>query len=147
MSVDARCSFQTTYRDYKKEDFVPFKCNRKPHDGGTKCIFHDEDYLASNENYQQRRSTVIEELRKIVIDRVRNRQPLLCIGYYLPSYMFSLFCKQFSIPLYFTKSTFRGVVDFGEIEFCEDVLFDEVKFDGPAYFGSNTKFKRNAYFS
>jgi hypothetical protein len=78
------CRFETKHVVIGKQ--VDYYCDSKGEDilNSGLCIFHDKNYLQdkdSEKNEQNVRSKLLAKVR----GKVDKKEPLFCIGYYLPS--------------------------------------------------------------
>jgi hypothetical protein len=70
---------------------VDFKCTEEEPLASGLCIFHDKDYLNDKTNYEEHKRNVLNRLKHKVNDAISNNEPLLCIGFHLPSSQSPLF--------------------------------------------------------
>ena len=145
------CKFKAKYFDYDENQPSNFECLEESISNGL-CIFHNKE----NADHQKTLEKFNEKIKKCSTNK-----PLFCIGYNLPP---SKIQKNFSKPVYFTKSTFSDP-DFSECNFqyadfsgskLQNANFSKssfkgadflgVEFNGPTNF-SNTSFKEKVNFS
>ena len=128
-----------------------FKCDQKFQEGKDLCIFHDERYLSNGSNHKN--NEVRELLIKRIDEYIAKKEPLECIGYYLPDIKIE---QEFKQPVYFSYCKFQGTADFSRSTFSAEVNFrrasfsaeadfKHVKFQGAADFNHAT-FSNRAYF-
>jgi uncharacterized protein YjbI with pentapeptide repeats len=108
---------------------------------GKFCIFQDKEDLESN------KQEVTKRFEKKVLDNLSNKEPLDCVGYYIPDIDFAnlLGEKMFSQPVYFRGATFHRGVNFsgftfsGEADFSGAIFSKEVRFSR-AFFSEQVNF-------
>jgi uncharacterized protein YjbI with pentapeptide repeats len=121
------------------------------------CIFHDKDYLQVKDSREQNEENVRTKLMVKLREKVDKKEPLFCIGYYLPS--IRLVNEIFTNPVNFSKCKFQGEADFShttfsrqadfrQAEFSERTFFNSAKFSGEEVYFSKAKFSgERTYFN
>jgi hypothetical protein len=80
----SKCQFTSQYIDYEILNWVDFNCQEESLTSGF-CIFHDKDYLQDKTYYEEHKTRILERLKHKVNHAICNDEPLLCIGFQLPS--------------------------------------------------------------
>jgi hypothetical protein len=124
---------------------IRFDCNEPTIANSEFCIFHDE------EHYSEHKQEAVERFKEIVIESISKKEPLRCIGYYLPAINFAklIEAKRFeqlvnfhNATFYeganFSEATFSKRADFLRATFTEGANFSEAKFLAETYFLRNT---------
>ena len=106
-----RCTFETKYFDYQKNETTNFTCNEEPFKTDF-CIFHDYNSKNNEE--------VISRLDKKIKNGLAKKQPILCIGYKIPKIKIN---ESFSEAVYFNKT------QIDEVDFSGSV-FNQADFSG-----------------
>jgi uncharacterized protein YjbI with pentapeptide repeats len=145
--IGGRARERTDYECEKEEDILKSGL----------CIFHDENYLRDETNRAQNQQNVIGKLMAKVRQKIEKKEPLFCIGYYLPSVRIN---EVFTKPVYFSKCIFSGSTDFDGAEFSGGetsfigtefsgggTYFSEAKFSGGGTSFSGAKFSGSTTFS
>jgi uncharacterized protein YjbI with pentapeptide repeats len=141
-----KCQFSVKY-DYEIGKEVDFYCQEQDPLASGFCIFHDKDYLQDKMNNVKHKRKVLDRLKHKVNHAISNNEPLLCIGFQLQGFNLSDLSinkefTKFTMPIYFSGSTFFGEADFSAANFQGEAHFSHAKFEGEgeAHF-DNTKFK------
>ncbi|HEY6536458.1 MAG TPA: pentapeptide repeat-containing protein [Candidatus Nitrosocosmicus sp.] len=119
--------------------------------------------IISDTNNPQNKDKVIEKLKEKIDKSTENKEPLYCMGYYLPDLKIK---QEFKQPVYFRNckfqqaifvgATFSDIADFSKATFSREAAFFGATFSAVAtFFGStskdeayfNTTFSNVAYFS
>jgi hypothetical protein len=115
-----KCKFTTKYYDYEIRKEVDFNCDDEEPLASDFCIFQDKNYLHYS-NYlssfhKEHKTAVLGRLKRKVNHAISNNEPLLCIGFGLPDFSLSdlSISKEFSKPVYFSGTKFKGGVSFSE---------------------------------
>lgn len=160
----ATCDYIETYFDINTDEEIPFDCDEDVYESG-KCKFHLEGYLK-----EETKDDIIR-LFSQKLDEVKEDEPLLCIGYILPSIpLLKNNEKEFKIPAYFAHAkfklenlnlshiTFKKEISFYQTEFFNSTSLRASVFEGPVDFSysqfheesnsfESTKFKKTSDFS
>lgn len=160
----ATCEYTETYFDINTGEEIPFQCVEDVYESD-KCKFHLEGYLK-----EETKNDIIQ-LFSQKLDKLKKDEPLLCIGYFLPSIiLLKNNEKEFKIPAYFAHAEFKlGNINFSHITFKKEISFYQTKFfsstslrssvfEGPVDFSysqfheesnsfESTKFKKASDFS
>ena len=144
-----KCQFTAKYYDYDYEtrNSVDFNCQELPLVSGF-CIFHDKDYLQDKTNNDEHKRTVLNRLKRKVKHAISDNEPLLCIGFQLPDSSLSdlgIISKEFTKPVYFSRSQFFGKANFSGANFQGETSFNNTNFQGEADF-SGANFKGGVHF-
>jgi hypothetical protein len=107
------------YFDYDSYELKIYECEEDAVKDGL-CIFHHETY------WKESKDDVREKFMEKVEDAIKNKKPLLCIGYNLPAV--DLSNKRFEVPVYFKDTVFHEGVNFYSVEFNREADFREVRF-------------------
>ena len=154
--VQASNNYETEFRSRSQTDFY---CDDEEPLASGFCIFHDKDYLQDKTSSEEHKKKVLDRLKHKVNDAISNNEPLLCIGFQLPTFRLSdlNYNWEFTKPVYFSGSQFLGKTDFSGANFLEanfikanfegDVGFAEANFEGVIDLPSKTIFQREASFS
>jgi hypothetical protein len=103
----SKCQFTSQYIDYEILNWVDFNCQEESLTSGF-CIFHDKDYLQDKTYYEEHKTRILERLKHKVNHAISNDEPLLCIGFQLPSLSLSdlgIISKEFTKSVYFNHSS------------------------------------------
>jgi hypothetical protein len=116
-----KCKFTTKYHDYEIHKEVDFYCPEEDPLASGFCIFHDKEYLQDKTSSEEHKRKVLDRLKLKVIDAVSNNEPLLCLGFQLPTFRLSdlIYNCEFTKPVYFSGSQFLGKTDFSGAKFKE----------------------------
>jgi uncharacterized protein YjbI with pentapeptide repeats len=114
-----KCLFTTKYYDLQKQKEIAFQCEEYALASGL-CIFHDERYQ------KRHREEFDTKLNQKIEKSISQGSPLCCIGYHFPELRIEN--RQFTLPVYFTKSKFHGKAAFSNI-FFEGADFSECTFE------------------
>lgn len=109
------CKFKSKYYDYEGQKNIDFNCDEEPLSSGL-CIFHDEGIqtIPNKEEYYRK---IKEKFSDRVKKAAGKNETLLCIGFYLPSFVILGFAtKDFTKPVYFVNCRFEGA-DFSRVKF------------------------------
>jgi uncharacterized protein YjbI with pentapeptide repeats len=140
-----KCRFVSKYKlTGDNEQF--FKCSEDAQSAGL-CIFHD------GEHFSEYRQQIIDRLTAKLEESSSSNSPLYCIGYNFPSMDISF---TFSVPVYFSHSSFRGeanfsgsifklAADFSNTTFYSTADFSDCIFEGEGNFLS-ANFTKKALF-
>jgi len=142
-----KCKYENLYFDYDSDEFKTYKCEEDVVKDGL-CIFHHKKYW--EENKDEVRKKFMEKVK----NAIKNKEPLLCIGYNLSKVDLSKI--KFEIPVYFLNTVFHEEVYFSFVEFNREVDFRGATFLSDADFFkatflskadfSEAKFSSNADF-
>ena len=138
------CQFTTQYWNFEIDKEIDYCCE-KDEDilNSGRCIFHDENYLNDKDSREQNEQNVRTKLMAKVREKVDKKEPLFCIGYYLPSIRIN---EVFTKPVYFSKCKFQGEVDFSHTTFSRQAHFrradfcDKTSFEFAEFSGESTSF-------
>jgi uncharacterized protein YjbI with pentapeptide repeats/uncharacterized protein YeeX (DUF496 family) len=128
-----------------------FKCKELAVDEGTRCIFHNINYL-KGDNYEINKKKLVDKFEKKLSNHPKG-VPFKFIGYCLPE--IPSLNKQFDNPVYFNDTIFYGSANFSETIFLEAADFSgskflkEVSFNGATFNKaefSKAMFCNKAYF-
>jgi uncharacterized protein YjbI with pentapeptide repeats len=119
------CRYITTYYDIETEEHKFFRCKEQPLESRL-CIFHDENYLADENNLIEREKEVSSRFGHKIKNCVENMTPLLCIGYHLPD--IRLDNVNFVKPIYFIDCTFLDI-------YASSVHFNRALFSNSKFYG------------
>jgi uncharacterized protein YjbI with pentapeptide repeats len=132
------CGFSYTYFDYEKMQRISKTCEVEAGDNGL-CIFHELDYLNDPEREEEVRKKFLE-----ILDSKNSRsEPILCIGYNLPSVEVNL---TFTSDVYLDSTNFNGPANFANSKFQKVANFYQCKFRKMANF-SDCQFDKMANFA
>ena len=109
------------------------------------CIFHDENYLREKDRREQNEQNVRTKLMDKVREKDYKKEPLVCIGYYLPS--IRLVNKIFTNPVNFSKCKFQGEADFSDTTFSRQADFRQAEFSERTSFYSAEFSGKETYFN
>ncbi len=112
------CQFTAIYWNYESKATVDYNCDSKDEevlDSGF-CIFHDENYLQDKDSRKENEQNVRGKLMAKVLKSLEKREPLFCIGYFIPSIRIN---DIFTNTVYFSKCKFQGVTNFDQAKFSE----------------------------
>lgn len=116
------CGFKTDirYRDDNTGQYIPYVCAEPEENIESElCLIHDENYLKDPKN----RKATEQNLKRKLSEKLAKAEPLICIGYRLPSFSFA--------EIHFDKSVdFRGAVFMGLTSFYEAQFTEQVSFTG-----------------
>lgn len=149
------CSYKNAKKDYK--------CDIAVHDGGDRCLFHDENCL-KGDKYEKNKNEVVNQLELQLISHPEG-MPFKFIGYHLPECSFEE--TLFNQPVYFNDAIFYGSVSFRgatfshkahffgtefrkEANFERAIFLDKAFFNGAIFHKAcfkEVKFSNNVYFS
>jgi uncharacterized protein YjbI with pentapeptide repeats len=140
-----RCSFKSKYKIYnlkpseggKSYTEVPFKCKNEVDFGvenmkqrqSDKCIFHDLNFLSTEEN-QEKVERAFQEQINSHLSKMDN-EPLLCVGYHL--HELNILDREFTGSVYFNNATISGSSTVNS-KFLSNVSFEDAKFSGEVSF-------------
>jgi len=126
----SKCQFTSQYIDYEILNWVDFNCQEESLTSGF-CIFHDKDCLQDKTYYEEHKTRILERLKHKVNHAISNDEPLLCIGFQLPSLSLSdlgIISKEFTKSVYFNDSQFFGKAEFSEAKFHRGAFFGDTNF-------------------
>ena len=136
------CQFTAIYWNYESKATVDYNCDSKDEevlDSGF-CIFHDENYLQDKDSRKENEQNVRGKLMAKVLKSLEKREPLFCIGYFIPSIRIN---DIFTNTVYFSKCKFQGVTNFDQAKFSE-ADFSSAEFSEADF--SSAKFSKKADF-
>jgi len=128
----AQCKYEKSYKDIETGEEKNYSC-KKIAWRANKCKLHHERYLKPNTS---------EEIKEIFEEEKNNskmhpNEPLLCIGYNLPTIELAE-DKKIDFIIYFIDTKFRNKIDFSKIVFTKPISFNGANFHDEVSFTAST---------